>query len=189
MKASYYLAGIRRHDQTILKEIFREYLPGIQQYTQANHGASQDAEDLFMDALEVIYRQITEKGLSDLSCSFYTYLYEICKRLWLKKLRRNKFQSGVTTDDLLVLTGDENPQEALEDCERHGLFWEKFTLLGKDCQKVLELSLLDELSAEDIARLMGYASAGYARKKKYECKEQLVSFIVQDARYEEVRFS
>jgi RNA polymerase sigma factor (sigma-70 family) len=189
MKASHYLTGIRRHESTVLQEIFREYLPGIRLYVGANHGTDEDAEDLFMDALEAIYRQITEKGLSDLSCSFYTYLYEICKRLWLKKLRRGKYQSGVTPENLMVLTDDEDPHKALEETERHGLFWEKFTLLGQDCQEVLRLSLLDQLSAEEIARYMDYASPGYARKKKHECKEQLVGYIVQDARYEEVRFS
>ena len=189
MKASDYLTGIRRHESKVLKEIFREYLPGIRLYVGANHGTDEDAEDLFMDALEAIYRQVTKKGLTDLSCSFYTYLYEICKRLWLKKLRRGKYQSGVTPGDLMVLTDDEDPQHALEETERHGLFWEKFNLLGRDCQEVLRLSLLDKLSAEEIARHMDYASAGYARKKKHECKEQLVHHIEQDDRYEEVRIS
>lgn len=187
--ASQYLDGIRRHDATVLRNIFLEFFPGILQFVRNNKGAEQDAEDVFMDALEALYRQVKEKGLNDLSCSFYTYLYEICKRIWLKKLRRGKFNSPITLEDLVVLTGDEDPQEALENTERHGLFWEKFTLLGKDCQNVLKLSLLEKRSAEEIADTMGYGSAGYARKKKHECKEQLRDFIVSDARYEEVRYS
>lgn len=187
--ATRYLSGIRNHDESVLTEIFRAYFERIRIFILANHGNDQDAEDIFMDALEAIYRQVTKKRLDDLSCSFYTYLFEICKRLWYKNLRRRKRHSGVTPEDLAVLTDDEDPQQALEDTERHGLFWEKFCLLGKDCQQVLTLSIWDKLSAEEIAAEMGYASAGYARKKKHDCREQLLGYIEQDPRFAEVRFS
>ena len=186
---SQYLAGILRHEKAVLKAIFTEYFPGIRQFVRHNKGSEQDAEDVFMDALEALYRQVRDKGLKDLSCSFYTYLFEICKRLWLKKLRKGKFHSSVTPEDLAVLTGDEDPQEALEETERHGLFWEKFILLGKDCQRLLVLSLLEKKSSEEIAETMGYASAGYVRKRKHECKEQLVSYIEVDPRFSELRLA
>lgn len=186
---SYYLQGIRLKDGKIIEEIYAEYLDSILRFILRNKGTGQDAEDVFMDALESLCRQVKYKGLSDLSCSFYTYLYEICKRLWYKQLRRQNRTSGVTFEDLMVFSGDMDPQEAIEETERHGLFWEKFRLLSPDCQKVLELSLIDELNSEEIAERMGYASDNYARKKKHECKEQLRKAIQQDDRFDDLRLS
>jgi RNA polymerase sigma factor (sigma-70 family) len=186
---SYYLQGIRLNDSKIIEQIYAEYLDRILRFILRNRGTAQDAEDVFMDAMESICRQVRKKGLSDLSCSFYTYLYEICKGLWYKQLRRQNRESEVTFEELMVFSGDMDPQEAIEETERHGLFWEKFRLLSPDCQKVLELSLIDELSGEEIAERMSYASEGYARKKKHECKEQLRKAIQADDRFDDLRLS
>lgn len=184
-----YLTGLLRHDPAILQSIFREYLPGILQFVKQNKGTAQDAEDIFMDALEAIFRMVSRKGLKDLSCTFYTFLFEICKRLWFRKLRRKKFYSGVIPEDLIVFTGEMDPQTALEEGERHSLFWEKFTLLGKDCQRVLELTLVAKKNAEEIAEIMGYGSAGYVRQKRLDCKEQWKRFLEADPRFKELRIT
>lgn len=181
-----YLDGIRTGDGAVLQSIFQEYYPGIRDFVSKNRGAPQDAEDLFMDALEALCRK-TNGGLSDLSCAFYTYLYEICKRLWYKKLRAQKRDAGVTPEELLVFNDEEDPQEAIEAVERHKLFWEHFQRLSPDCQKVLELSLYENKNSEEIAAAMGYASPGYARKRKHDCRKQLEDSVKKDPRYNELR--
>ena len=66
-----YLEGIRSHDTAILKSILRDFLPRIEQHVLANSGTKEAAKDIFMDALEVVYRQVKGDRLK-LSCAFYS---------------------------------------------------------------------------------------------------------------------
>ncbi len=45
--------------------------------------------------------------------------------------------------------------------------------LGKTCQKVLMYYYFDRRSMNEIAEIMGFASADTAKTKKYKCKKEL----------------
>ena len=60
--------------------------------------------------------------------------------------------------------------------EQYRLYRKHFRKLGKDCQKVLEM-YFDKVSMAEIARRMGFASEGYAKKRKFKCKEKLIQLI------------
>ncbi|MBL7794060.1 MAG: sigma-70 family RNA polymerase sigma factor, partial [Saprospiraceae bacterium] len=100
---TYYLDGIRHHRPEVIRGVFSEFLPMVAAFIRQNSGTDEDARDIFMDALEAVYRKLRDDDL-ELTASFSTYLFEICKRLWYKRFRRKKFESGVTTDDAEVLT-------------------------------------------------------------------------------------
>ncbi|KAA3624815.1 MAG: sigma-70 family RNA polymerase sigma factor [Bacteroidetes bacterium] len=180
-----YLNGIRQHDSGVLQYIFKEYLPLIEYYIISNKGTKEAAEDIFMDALEAIYRKVKNNELK-LTCAFYTFLFAICKNLWYKKLRGRKYQSGVTMDDWEVLKLGAYPEEAMVRTERFKLYREKFNLLGEDCKKILHWFLIDNKDMKEIASLMGFKSEGYARKRKFQCKQKLTEMIKNDDRFEEL---
>lgn len=182
----YFLGGIRQNDSAVIEVIFDQFRPGIRRHIRQNGGTVEDADDIFMDALEVIYRQVKTDSLT-LTCAFYTYLFEICKRLWLKKLRRKKFQSGVTIDDWPVSSMGEEPKIEMETMERYRLYQDKLLQLQEDCRKILDLYLVQHKSMNEIALIMGYAGEGYARKRKHLCKERLKELIRMDRRFEELK--
>jgi RNA polymerase sigma factor (sigma-70 family) len=181
-----YLVGIYQHDTKILESIFKDLLPGIERHVLANKGTKEAAQDIFMDALEVIYRKV-DSGRLELTCAFYSYLFAICKNLWFKKLRRKKYQSGVTTDDWQVLNLGVYPEQELEQTERYSLYREKFASLGEDCRKILQWFLVDGKSMKEIASLMGFKSDKYARKRKFQCKQKLTEMIKKDDRFDELK--
>jgi len=57
--------------------------------------------------------------------------------------------------------------------------------LGPDCQQLLQL-FFAKVKMAAVAERMGYASEGYAKKRKYQCKEQLIKHVKADARYAEL---
>jgi len=69
--------------------------------------------------------------------------------------------------------------------EKLVLVGDQLAQLGGDCRKVLNLFFAGE-SMENIAQALGYASAGYAKKRKFQCKKQLIGLIREDRRYEEL---
>ncbi len=181
----YWLKGIQNHDPVVLKALFKEFLPGISTFIKSNGGTADDAEDIFMDGLEAIWRKIQAGGFT-LTCAFFSFLFEVCKRLWYKKTRRKKFDAGVTPDDLAVSKLVDEVQEEMETTDRYKLYRDKLALLGLDCQKVLQLFYREEKSHAEIAEIMGL-TAGYAKKKAFECKQKLTDKIKADARFEELK--
>src|SRR5690606_37303857 len=133
-----YLQGLKSQNVEVLREIYDKYFPGIKAHVVNNSGAEEDAEDVFHDALIVIYRKVKDDSL-ELTSSFHTYLFAICKNLWLKRLKQKNRDSGVTIEDAEVLTIENDTEQAIETTERFAMYREKFQLLGEDCQKLLQL--------------------------------------------------
>lgn len=176
------LKGIREHDTKVLKWVFEKNLPPVRRHVLKNSGTAEDAEDIFMDALEVVYR-LLKKNKIHLTCAFGTYLFSICKNLWLKKLRRKKVEKRVTHNGFDVSIPGETPEEEMTNVKRILLYREKLMELPADARRVLEMFYFKGMSMKDIAREMGYSSEGYARKRKYQCMQRLKQLIRDDSRY------
>lgn len=183
----WYTEGLLNNDPKVIRSIFNEFLPSVEAYVRSHGGNEEDAKDVFMEALIVIYKKIKAKELI-LTVQFPTYLIAICKNLWLKIVRRKKFDAGVTPDDPVVSKayGEVQKNEFSEKNEQQQLFDEKFHQLPNDCQTVLSITWHTELSMEDVAEAMGWTYA-YARKRKHLCKENLIKAIKSDPRYRELR--
>ncbi len=181
----WYAEGLRSQKPEALRSIFDEFLPMVTGFICNNNGTREDARDVFMDAIEALFRK-AQAGELVVTSAFSTFLIEICKRHWLNKLRRKKFDAGVTPDELPVSNTIGDMDTPLETTERYKLMSEKFALLQKDCQMVLSLSWHAEMGMEDIAEQMGW-TYGYARKRKHACKEHLITLVKNDPRYQELR--
>lgn len=183
----WYTDGIVQQKPEVIRGIFSEFLPSVAAFVRANHGTNEDAKDVFMYAIEVIYRKLMAGELT-LTVLFSTYLYEVCKRHWLNQTRRKKFDAGVTPDDPAVFnkTGGDDQYDLSVKNERQALFSEKFQQIAQDCQMVLSLSWNTEMSMEEVAEAMGWTYA-YARKRKHLCKEFLIKAVQSDPRYAELR--
>lgn len=180
-----YIEGIKDNDPILIKKIYTSFFPSITNYIQKNDGTLEDSEDIFADALEMIFRKVNKNELH-LHCSFFTYLFEICKRQWSKKRRRKKFKSCLVIEDIKLYAHVENDPLSYERRERYNLYQEKFRLLSPNSQQVLFLSIVEKKSMAEIAEEMGYKSTGYARKRKHQCLQQLRNLMQKDSRFKEL---
>lgn len=174
----------REGDQTVLKDIYSRYFPGIKQLIQTNRGSLDDAKDVFQDALMVIYRKSLQPDFT-LTVSFYTYLYSVCRKLWLKQLRRQSTRNEVAITDTMDFIED-GIREAIVDNEQYSIYQEKFRLLGQECQQLLRL-FMEGISIRNLTEMLGYNSEAYTKKRKFLCKEKLVALIEHDPRYKDLQ--
>ena len=180
-KDKIYIEGLRERDNKVLAEIYHAYFKGIAQYVIHHGGSRQDAEDVFQDAMLVLYRQVKSEQLV-LTSSFYTYLYAVSKRIWLKKQGRKKTTQALPINEAVPST----VETMLEEAEQYELYQEKFRQLGKNCQQVLQF-FFKGVKMSEIAKRMNYASESYAKKRKFKCKEQLIKMIQKDVRFQGLR--
>ncbi len=178
------LNGILKNDNLVLQYIYKSYFYKVNFYIRKNSGNDDDAHDIFQEAIIVIYRKLKDNKLQITGCTLETYLFAVCKMLWLKQLesRRNEQLDFYDNQEQFEDVDTEDLQEVIEKNERYKLYQKHFKNLGKDCQKILQL-YFDKVPLRQVAQIMGYKSEMYAKKRKYKCKEYLVKSIKQDLEY------
>jgi RNA polymerase sigma factor (sigma-70 family) len=174
--------GLKRRDSLIIRYVYKEYYPTIKFLITTNSGTDTDAEDVFQDALVVLYRKISRENLV-LTSSFKTFLYSICRNLWLQRLDRRVFRNEfLEMEDLGELQDIPYAEQPEDDQEKYRLFQQHFFRLGEDCQKVLKL-FLNKTSLKEIAEIMGFKTEKYAKTRKFMCKEKLKNSIINDPNF------
>ena len=133
----------------------------------------------------VIYEKAKHPGFQ-LTSQFSTFLYGVCRNLWLSHRQKKSSKEVTIPDDAKYLSG-ELPDLDFAAMERRKLFDKAFARLGEDCQKLL-LLFFQKVRMEEIARLMGYSSS-YARRRKFMCKEHLTELVKSYPEYFELCIS
>jgi RNA polymerase sigma factor (sigma-70 family) len=175
------LQGLRDRDTKVLDFIYDNYFHQIRTFIGNNRGPVDDAKDIYQDALLVIYQKTVKNNLT-LSCSFNTYLYSVCRLLWLKKLEKERHQQLVAEDNESHVELEPGLIELAERNERYKLYQDHFGKMSFSCQKVLELFLAG-IPLKEIANILGFKSEQYAKKRKHQCKEKLISNIKADPEF------
>ncbi len=178
------LKGLIDKNEKVYRSIYKKVFPLILDYVSCNSGTYQDAEDVFQDAMLEVLRKIRNHDLT-LTCSFTTFFWEICRRVWLKELRKRKIASKdvnfyqESTDHIKFDTDQERKQIEL--------FLKHIKNLSKNCQKVLILHF-QKTDLDQITIIMGYNSLQTCQDKKYRCKKRLMELIIKDPEYIKLKY-
>lgn len=175
------LQGIKDRDTKVLDFIYENYFNQIKVFILKNHGTEKDARDIYQDAILVIYLKAQENNLS-LSSPFNTYLYTVCRLLWLKQIEQKLEDQIIAKDTGIFIDLDNSYFEIIEVNKRFKLYQDHFKKLNYSCQKVLEL-FLTGVPIKEITLILNFKNEKYARKRKHQCKEKLVSSIKNDPEF------
>jgi RNA polymerase sigma factor (sigma-70 family) len=174
------LHGIRNDDEYAIKTIYKLHFPMIENFVRQNGGGGQEAQDLFQDGFLVLYRNLKKTDFS-LDCKIKTYIYSVCKRIWLTELKR-KSKGPVVVDEIDEFINIDETE--LEDHNKHEdslLHLEKsLTKLGEPCSTLLSDYYLKDLSMQQIATKMGYTNADNAKTQKYKCLLRLKKIFFEN---------
>ncbi len=166
------LEGFARNDRKSVELIYKANYNMIQALIINNNGSADDARDVFQEAMIVLYEKLVS-GSFELNCQIKTYLYSVCRRLWLKRLQQlSRFASPVDGMEQLVPV-----EEDLEDHERRNMEFEMMNKaigsLGEPCKSLLEAYYLQHRNMQEIAVEFGYTNADNAKNQKYKCLMRL----------------
>lgn len=178
-----YLMGLRNRDPQVLQAIYQRAFPSLRQHVCTHGGSQEDAEDVFQETMLVLYRKANQPDFV-LTSQFHTFLLGVGRKIWLKKAsRRGRRPETRLPAPEAAATPDWDAEIACQ--ERYQLYREKLAELDEDSQRVLRL-FCEGKSMREIAEIMGYKSEGYAKKRKFQCKQKLMALIRADQRYQEM---
>lgn len=178
------ITGLRKRDNRVLQYIYKNAFNAIKQLVVHNAGSDSDAEDIFQEALIIIFKKLREDADFKLTSSFTTYIYSISRLIWLKHLKQiKKIEIDPLNRDLEERIEFEEPLPVEDKDLRLAIYQRTLSKIPEDCQKILRLTA-EDITSREIARKLGFRSEGYVRKRRHFCKEYLVNKIKDDADYQ-----
>lgn len=137
------LAGLAANDRQAVETIYRQHYSAIQTFILNNSGSVEDARDIFQEAIIVLY----EKSKSDtfsLTCQLRTYVYSICRRLWLKRLQQLSRYSAPADHLEEVVPVEEDLEEHEKRNADFVLMEQAMSKIGEPCKSLLDAYYLQK---------------------------------------------
>jgi RNA polymerase sigma factor (sigma-70 family) len=168
------LLGLARNDDKALATIYTENFPAILRMVLQYRGTEDDAKDLFQEAMIVLFEKV-RKGEFDLYSKLKTFLYAICRHLWLKKLQTGSWQLAMPDELGEMLPADDTniTAEHQQKDEQFRVMESVMGDIGEPCKTILEDYYVRKLSMQEIAEKFGYTNSENAKNQKYKCLMRL----------------
>ncbi len=178
-----YIKGIISGDNQVIRAVYENFHKAILHLVETDKGNTEDARDVFQEALMLVFQKAQQQDFQ-LSSSFFTYFYAICRNIWKNKKRKKSFSEVTLTVEMQSMVVDSGIP-TIEENEQFVLYRKKFLQLGKDCQELLQL-FLQKVKMEEIRKKLNYSSTNYVKQRKFKCKAQLIKLIEKDPAYQEL---
>lgn len=166
------LERLAQNDRQAAEAIYRQNYPMVEALVTQNNGSGDDARDIFQEAMVVLYEKACS-GEFELNCQIRTYLYSVSRRLWLKRLARDKKYVG----NIDALTDRVSVEEDMRLHEQRntelGVMEKALQNLGEPCKSLIRAFYIDKKSMSDIAAAFGYTNSDNAKTQKYKCLMRL----------------
>jgi RNA polymerase sigma factor (sigma-70 family) len=175
------IPGFLRGEPEILQELYTETYPIVKRYIMNRDGTLKDAEDIFHNALVLLFVKLKNEKLN--IQSFENYLFTVCRNMW----RRENKKKRVTNNDVSTLVNESVEMSTFyTEQNQWDLYHEKFKELTDSCQTILKL-VFQKIKYASIVETFGYASETVARQRVFKCKSRLVQLIKRDHRYKRLK--
>ena len=80
------ILGILNNSESVLKRLYLAYFPMVMQLIINNNGDAGDAKDIYQEGIIIHYNKV-KNGDFELSSKLKTYIYSVCRRLVVKKVK------------------------------------------------------------------------------------------------------
>ncbi|MHA4809903.1 RNA polymerase sigma factor [Flavitalea flava] len=172
------LNGLVLNDRKAIETIYKQHYNMVQSLIINNNGHPDDAKDIFQEAMIVLYEK-AKTGSFELNCLLKTYLYSVCRRLWLKRLTQlQRFSPEVENLEETVPVEEELDRHEQLDLDFQAME-HSMQNLGEPCKSLLEAYYLQKKSMVEIAGNFGYTNADNAKNQKYKCLMRLKKIFSQ----------
>ncbi len=168
--------GDLRQQDDAFRQLYRQYYGLIESLVVTNSGSPEQAKDVFQDGIIVLFNRV-KKGDFLLTSSLKSYLFAICRNLWLMKLRTAGRETTIEAHHERLPLEDDLFQ-TLVTTERGQLVAGLLEKMGEDCRRILDLFYYQKMSMAKIMEAFGLGSEQAAKNKKSQCLGKLREMVV-----------
>ncbi len=173
------LKALAAGERAATEQVYKQQLPIVNGWLVKNGCSSEDAADLFQEAMVVLYEKAQSPEFR-LSCNVGTYLFAVSKHLWYKKLQKQQ-REPIRLYDNTEADDEGGGGRAYEEdinvhYEREAHFDQLDAALdqvGEPCRSLLQAFYHKDRSMQEIAADFGYTNPENAKTQKYKCLARL----------------
>lgn len=162
------LKGLASGNRQATETIYRNCYPVIAAMVNGNNGSEDDAADVFQEGMIILFEKAAEPGFH-LTAQIKTYLYAVCRRIWLKKLQAGSRFSGNIESMAEVVSVEDDLEMHLQKNLEFATMEDSLLKVGEPCKSLLEAYYLQKQGMQEIAEKFGYTNADNAKTQKYKC--------------------
>lgn len=166
------LKGLALGDKKAVETIYKENYNMVQSLVINNNGSAQEAKDIFQEAMIVLLEK-ARSGNFELNCQIKTYVYSVCRRIWLKKLQQYNRYSNEVESMVATVPVEEDVEEYEKRDLEFAMMEKAIGSLGEPCKSLIEAFYIQKRNMQDIASQFGYTNADNAKNQKYKCLMRL----------------
>jgi RNA polymerase sigma factor (sigma-70 family) len=166
------LKGLAENDSKAVETLYKSHFSSIQHFVLNNNGSFDDARDVFQEAMITLYEKVQSDSFV-LSCQIKTYLFSICKHLWLKRLHQLGKYSGPLSSQEETISVEQDMRELDKKEASFEIMHRALHSLGEPCKSLLEGYYLNKKGMQELAADFGYTNADNAKNQKYKCLMRL----------------
>ena len=166
------LKGLAQNDSRAVEALYKSHFSMIQHFVTNNNGSFDDARDIFQEAMITLYEKVQLDNFA-LTCQIKTYLFSICKNLWLKRLQQmGKYSAPLSAQEETISVEEDLDRFEKKDAA-FAIMDRALNSLGEPCKSLLEGYYLNKKGMQELASQFGYTNADNAKNQKYKCLMRL----------------
>lgn len=174
------LEKIKEGDETFLKALYNKNRPAFIGWLLRHYGCTEeDAQEAYQRSFSVLYFNVKDGKVTELTSSVETYLYGIGKNV-IKRIFSSNNKEHVSLDQIAEHQTDElNYYDKADQTHQKEMVKMMLNKIGDPCKSVLLMHYFKKYSMESIAQHMGYKTESVAKKKKFLCLQKLKEMVKQ----------
>jgi RNA polymerase sigma factor (sigma-70 family) len=172
VKAPAWSLGLLRNDPATVRALYTRHFPTVRQFVLQNSGTLNDAQDMFQEAVAVLWLQLKE-GRMQPESDPGGFLFRVARNKWLDTVRSAAHRNMKVVHDERTL---DRPIDAPDDVEERIVRLRAvYDKLDDKCRTVLDRFYFERKDLATIAEEMGVEEESI-RTIKYRCMMKLRAF-------------
>lgn len=174
------ISQLKQRDRNALKTVYVDYKTEFFKFMSRYNADNNVLEDIFQDALIVLFENAQAGKLDTLKSTVKTYLFGIGKFMLFKYFRDGKKE--VPTEEMYLF--DQYEESVIDNVyEDEGMndyqtkLVSNFKKLGEKCREILELFYVQGMKLDEITLEQGYENKDVAKSQKSRCLKSLKQLI------------
>ena len=168
-----FINGIKHDNQALLNVFYKMHFNSVHHLVIQNGGDEQEAKDVYQEGVIVLYEKIRDNKLV-LTSSLKTFLYSICRNLWLKQLqRKEKYIGKLEEHEEFFIVEEEEVKDFNDESNQFEGMKQAMIKLGEPCKSLITDYYINDLSMHQMTEKFGYTNADNTKNQKYKCMNRL----------------
>ena len=160
--------SLQTNREAAFEKLYERSFPAVARLIHALGGSQLDAEDVFQDALIILYEKVTEQP-EVIKSSAQSYLLGIVKHLWIRKFGQDRRLISMNRMEAEIKI----PEDFYQPQEASLRLADYLAMAGKKCMALLEAFYYQGKSLKDIATAFGFTGVRSATVQKFKCLEKV----------------